>query len=116
MDNLNSVQSIMDALAEMAARKQVISPQTFMDAAGKINALLQGEQEKLYTLEHELSKLRTEIMEQGKTASFAKQAVESNPLWLECRKQSILIERAKETVLLAKKNATLASELMRHSL
>lgn len=112
----NSVQSIIDALAGMAERKEVIPPQTWMEAASKINVLLQGEQEKKYEMEHHLAQIKAEILGEGRTSAFAKSMVEATTDYLDYKKHTALIERAKETILLAKKNAQLASDLMRNQL
>lgn len=113
---MNTAQSIMDALQSMAERKEPIAPQMWMEAAGKINVLLQTEQDKLAEMEHILANMRKELISAGQTSSATKMIIEAEPLYLECRKQKGLIDRAVETIRIAKKNATLASELIRNNL
>ncbi len=110
------MRTIMDKLAEWAAEKRSIGPQVWMDAASKLNVLLQGEVEDLIDKKLTIAKVRSAYMEDGKTAAYARAQVEAMPEWAELQKQAALIDRAKEAILLAKKNATLASELMRNQL
>ena len=110
----STVRSIIDKLAEWAAEKRTIGPQVWMDAASKLNVLLQGEQEQLIDRKLSIAKLRAAYMADGDTAAAAKAKVEAMDEWAEMQKQSALIERALEAILLAKKNATLSSEMMRH--
>lgn len=112
----STVRSIIDKLAEWAAEKRTIGPNTWMDAASKLNVLLQGEQEKLVDIKLSIAKVRSRLMEDGATAAKAKAQVEAMDEWAEMQKLAALIERALEAILLAKKNATLASEMMRHGL
>jgi hypothetical protein len=112
----STVKTIMDKLAELAAEKRTIGPQTWMDAASKLNVLLQSEVEDVIDRKLTIAKLRAAYMADGKTAAYARAQVEAMPEWAELQKQQALVDRAKEMILLAKKNATLASELMRHQL
>jgi len=112
----STVASIMDKLAEWAAEKRSIGPNVWMDAASKLNVLLQGEVEKHIDQKLAVAKLRAAFMADGDTAAAAKAKVEAMDEWAVLQKQGALIERALEAILLAKKNATLASEMMRHQL
>lgn len=112
----STVSSIITKLAEWAAEKRTIDPHTWMDAASKLNVLLQGEQEELIDKKLAMSKLRAAYLSDGKTSAYAKSQVEAMDEWADMQKQLALIGRAMETILLAKKNATLASEMMRHQL
>lgn len=112
----NTVRSVIDKLAEWAAEGKTIGPELWMNAASKLNVLLQGEQEQLIDRKLVVGKLRASYMEAGDTAAKAKAKIEAMDEWAELQKQAALIDRALETILLAKKNATLASEMMRHQL
>lgn len=112
----NTVRKILDTLAKWAAEKRSIDPQTWMDAASKLNVLLQAESETLVDLKLAMAKLRAAYMEAGDTAAKARAKVEAMDEWAALQKQQALIDRAKEAILLAKKSASLASDMMRHSL
>lgn len=112
----NTVQSIIDYLHGMAERKEPISPQMWMDASGKINVLLQTEQDRLADMEHELAKKRANLIAEGQTSAATKILIEADPLFLEARKLKGLIDRAVETIRIAKRNATLTSELIRNNI
>lgn len=111
----STVRSIIEKLAEWAAEKRTIGPQVWMDAASKLNVLLQGEQEELVDRKLAVAKLRAAYIADGDTAAAAKAKVEAMDEWATLKKQESLIDRALEAILLAKKNASLASDLMRHA-
>lgn len=113
--NESTAQSVMDALEGMAARKETIGPELWMQAASKLNVLLQVEQDKLIELRSLLSKVKASHIEQGKSVAYANTIMEAMDEWVVYEKQKALIERAIETIRLAKKNATLESDLRRNS-
>lgn len=112
----NTAKKIIEVLAEWSSEKRTIDPQTWLDAASKLNVLLQVEIEKLIDMKLAISKLQAVYLANGDTAAKAKVKVEAMDEWAQVQKQQALIERAKETILLAKKSATLATELMRNKL
>lgn len=111
--NENTVASIMEALEGMARRKEVIDPETWLSAAAKINVLLQGEVEAKNVMEHNLAKQKATYLADGKSVAYAKSMIEAEEGYLLYRNQVSLIDRALETIRIAKKNAGLASDLMR---
>jgi len=112
----NTVRTIIDKLAEWASQGKTVGPELWMNAASKLNVLLQGEQEELIDRKLAIAKLKASFMGEGDTAAKAKVKVEAMDEWAVLQKQAALIERTLETILLAKKNATLVSEMMRHQL
>jgi hypothetical protein len=112
----NTVQSIIDALADMAARKLPIDPNMQIEAAAKINVLLQGELEKLAEMESVLAKMRAHYLEEGKSVSHAKAMVEASDEFLAYRKQDALVKTAQEQIRTSKKHAGLLSDMMRGGL
>jgi hypothetical protein len=116
MDERNSVQSIIDALAKMAAEKKPIDPQMQMEAASKINVLMQGEMEKLALLENQLAKMRNAYLIDGKSSAYAKSMVEGTDEYLAWRIQDALVKTGIEQIRTSKKHAGLLSDLMRNNL
>lgn len=114
--NENSVRSILDVLETWAREKRPIGPEEWLSAASKINVLLQSEQERKYVMESQLAKIKAAYLSDGQTAAFAKAQMEATDEWLDYKKQCALVDRALETIRLAKGQARLTSELMRHSL
>lgn len=112
----NSVASILKTLDMWASERRTIDAQTWMDAAMKLNALLQGEMETMIDLRTELAKVKRLYLEEGKSAAYANMMIEATEGWNMYEKQRAMIDRALETVRLAKKNATLTSDLMRNQL
>lgn len=112
----STVGTIMETLEQWAREKRPVSPQEWLEAASKLNVLLQNEQERKYVMESLLAKMKAAYLTEGQTAAFAKSMMEASDEWLDYKKQCALVERALETIRLAKGNARLSSELMRHAL
>ena len=110
---MNSVQQVIDFLAETAEKNQVIPPEAYIRGAEKINVLLQVEQDKLYELEQKIAQKRAELVMQGKTSAYAKIVIEATEEYKEARKQKALIERALEVIRLAKTHSRLVSDMAR---
>lgn len=111
--NENTVESIMLALENMARKREPIGPEVWMNAAAKLNALLQSEVEQKNIMEHNLAKQKAAYLADGKSVAYAKSMIEAEEGYLLYRNQVSLIDRVLETIRLAKKNAGLASDLMR---
>lgn len=112
----STVKSILGTLAKWASERRSIDPQTYMEAASKLNSLLQGEVEILIDLESELAKVKRLYLEEGKSVAYAKSMIEATEGYNMYKKQKAMIDTAKEQILLAKKNASLSSDLMRNQL
>lgn len=112
----NTAHAIMETLERWAREKRPISAQEWMDAASKLNVLLQGEQELKFTMENSLAKMKAELLTNGQTSAAAKTYIEASEGWLLYKKQSSFVDRVLETIRIAKKNATLASDLMRSNI
>ena len=109
----NTVQSIIDALAGMAARKETVGPQMWMDGALKATVMLQSEQDLAVDLQLALNKVKARYMEEGKSAAYAVAMMEALDEWAVSEKQKNLITTVKDFNMLAKKNAQLESDLLR---
>ena len=107
--------TILEWLKEQVESKQPISPHTFLDAAMKLNLLLQDESSKLYVAEQECAKMRAELVEGGKTSASAKIVVEASNEYRFAREQKAKIERIIEMVRLSKIQARIANEEYRNS-
>lgn len=111
---LNTLDSLLEYLQKLSEEKGIIDPHTYLGVAEKINALLQNEQDKLYLMEQEVAKARKSLIDEGKTASAAKIAIEASDAYREARSQKAKIERAIETVRISKIHARLSNELLRN--
>lgn len=116
MENLNTFDSIIDALRKLALQKEVISPDTWIRGAMKLNLLLEQEVENLIILEHSLAVMRKELLSNGNTAVYAKMMIEASDDYKVTQMQKARISNAQETIKLAKKYAQLSSDLMRSNL
>lgn len=111
MENLVSVDTIIGWLTKQVQEKLPIDPSTWLDAAMKINVLLQEEQEKLFALEQEVAKIRNMAIEGGDTVAKAKSRVEGSKEYLEARKQKSKVERAIEMIKISKVYARTSKDI-----
>ena len=106
----NTAKGIMTMLEEQAEKKGDLDWHTWLVAATKLCALLQGEESKLAEMEHMLMRMKGEYLKEGKTAAAAKALIEAEDVYLEVMKQRAFVKRCQETIMLAKKFATISSE------
>lgn len=116
MENLNSFDSILESFRKLGLERNPIDAQTWMAGAMKLNSLLEGEVETLIAMEREVALMRKELLVSGNNATYARMMIEASPEYSDVQRQKARIKHAEETIRLAKKNATLTSDLMRNSL
>ncbi len=114
--NENTFDSLLDSLTTIAKKQGVVDAQTYMQIAEKISVLLQGEQEKLIDLQFDLDVARNHLLNEGKSVPQAMQLIKSHELYKTARKMETKIQRAIETIRLAKAHSKLTSDLMRSNL
>jgi len=102
--------TIMHHLESYAKENKNLDWEQWMRGAGKLNALLQIEDEKLAVMEHQFIKYKAQLIEDGKPATQAKLLAESNDGYLDLLKQRAFVKRCEETIRIAKKMATLSKE------
>lgn len=110
MDKLVTIDKIIDWLTEQVEQKLPIDPHLWLEASQKMNVLLQGEQENLFTIEQEVSLLRKTLLEEGKTVAYAKVMVESTNEFKQMKIQKAKIDRCLEMIRIAKLQARLSNE------
>lgn len=108
---MNTLDSLMEYIEKLAQQKGVIDVATYLGVAEKINSLLQNEQDKLYLMEQEVAKSRKTLLDEGKTASHAKIAIEASDAYREARSQKAKIDRAIETIRISKAHARLSTDI-----
>ena len=103
---MNTAQSIVAHLQEMAQQPGMIDANTWLTGAMKLRVLLQGEQELLVDLERKVQELKASYLSEGDSATSAKIKTETSDLFVEAKKLEVFIKTALDVVLLAKKYAT----------
>jgi isocitrate/isopropylmalate dehydrogenase len=116
MENINTFEKVSEALRELAEKREVVSPEKWMAGAIKLNILLESEVEKLIELEFIVAQKRRQLLDQGNSVAYCKSMVEATEEYKAVRLQQAKIDNAKQTILIAKKYAQLASEQMRSNL
>src|ERR1035437_2689062 len=106
-------ESVISALNNMVAQKQVIDPSQWLEAAQIINLFLEQEQNKLFDVEQSTAKVKCDLIDTGLTVSEAKIRVEATDGYKEVRQQKAKIERAIELIRISKLQARLTSDNMR---
>lgn len=110
MSELITTDTIINWITEQVETKQTIDPNTFFDAAVKLNVLLGDEQEKLFRFQQECAKLKGEYILDGKSVAMAKVLVEATDSYREMLNQKAKIERVIETIRIAKLSARIRYE------
>lgn len=116
MENLVTTETIINWMKEQIENKHPIDSHRYLDAALKLNVLLQGEQEKLFTIEQEVAQLRKVLLEDGKTVSYAKSMIEASDEYKIMKTQKAKIDRAVEFIRLSKQYSRTSSDLMKYQL
>lgn len=106
-----SVKLIIDTMAKWVEERRPISPSQWLDAGLKLN-LLRGElDDMLYTLEHNLSVEKADLMTaQDMTVAKVEVLIKAKPEYKEMRILQAKIKQLEEFVRLAKKRASLKEE------
>ncbi len=116
MENLVTTDKIIEWFTSQIENKLPIDSHLYLDAALKLNVLLQGEQEKLYDMEQEVAKLRKTLLESGKNSTYTKMMIEATDEYKEVKKQKAKIDRCISFMQLAKAYSRTTSDLMRNQL
>lgn len=106
-----TTETIINTMKEWVEEKTPISPARWIDAAAKMNVLIGDENDRLYTLESEIAKMRAKLLEQEKmTVAKANAIIEANDMYMQYRKQGAYVKQIQEFIRIAKKQASLQSE------
>jgi len=113
MEDLNTVDYIIDWLKDKAERRDILGPSEWLRCALAINVLLQGEEDKLFEIEHSLAKKRQDALAGGSNGVQSRAIIEATDEYLQARKLRAKIDRAKEIIRLSKKYAHTEGELLK---
>ena len=67
--------TIISTLKSWVENKQNFSPDTYVDAAAKLNVLIGDEHDKLFELQQTVANLKVDRLEQGETVSKPKEII-----------------------------------------
>lgn len=117
MNDKTTIDSIMEYFTRLVENKQPIDPSTWLEGAERMNVLLQGEQELLFTLEQEVANNKKTLLDDPTmTVAKAKVYIEASNEYRKARIQKAKIDRCIEAIRIAKLQSRTASDLMRNSL
>ena len=112
---MNTAVTILESLQKMAQEPGGVDAHTWLTGAMKLRSLLQPEQEKLVDMEREVQNLKAIYLSEGDSASAAKIKTETSDIFVEMKKQEVMIKTGLDIILLAKKFATTESDLYRNA-
>lgn len=107
--------TILDQLQEWIENKQVVSADTWLNGAGKLNILRGDEHNLLFDLQQEVAKQKCLFLEQNDPVAKSKVRVEATECYKQMCRQKAKLDRIEETIRIAKLQARLANEEYRHS-
>ena len=106
-----TLDSIIDEIKTSVNNNEVIHPATWLDRAGKLNALRDQLDIELYNLEHDLAVMEKELLKQDDmTSAKAKALIKAEEKYRDSRIVSAKISQVKEFIMIAKKFATLTDD------
>jgi hypothetical protein len=97
-----TVDSILEWFEDATSERRVVSPSEWVDAGLFLTALMGEEYAKLAHLEQSVAREQLSLMEQGKTAAYAKVAVKAMDVHRDFMLQKLKCDRVLEFVRLAK--------------
>lgn len=112
----NTIDKIIGYFEKCANEKIPLDPNSYLEAAAKVNALKGSEYDLMYQMEQDCSKAESAYLEADMTSSAAKTRLKCLPIWLEWRKQTARVKKIEDFILLAKKFASSKMEEMKNSL
>ena len=99
--------TIIDYLKEVIEKKQILPPETFIDAAEKLNILRSDEDDKLVNLMQKVAQLKSNSILQGASVAQAKVHAEASDSYKEMLIQKMRCERITEFIRIEKIRARL---------
>lgn len=105
--------TILDWLKKQVEERQVIDAHTWVNAAQKLNILLEDETDELFTLGQQVKSIQLEkSKEVNESVSSSKLYAETTSEYVQYKKQEAKVERIQEAIRLAKLQSRQASEVM----
>ena len=111
-DTLITIDTITNWLLQQVQEKNPIHASTWLDAAQKINVLLQNEQEQLFEIEQQIAVQRNLLLESDYSVAKARSKVEESDIYKQARIQKSKIDRAIELIRVSKLQSRMASDVM----
>jgi hypothetical protein len=102
LDHLVSADTILSFLKESVEQRKPLPPSTWVDAAEKLNVLLEDETDKLYELQKAVASLKVGFIKSDMSVAEAKTRVEATDEWVGMKKQEAKCKRIEEQIRIAK--------------
>lgn len=110
MNEIRTVDSIMETLNSIVAEKQQMSPHYWVEGAKYLNVLIGDENNKLYDMRQQVAQQRLEARKTVKTMAEANAIIEASDLYRDTKKQEAKIEQVQELIRICKLQARLTND------
>lgn len=100
--------SVLAHIEKCVREKMPLSPHDWVEVAEYLNILRSEPQERLFELQQMVAQVRVECLQNGHNGVVTKAMVEVSDVYREMLSQKAKLDRINETILLAKKHATLS--------
>lgn len=108
---MNSAKELLAKLQTLSEREGVIDAALWLQISMKLRVLLQGEKDELIEMNRKVQELKSTYLAEGKSATDAKTLTETSDLFVETQKLENFIKTALDVILLAKKFATMETDI-----
>ncbi len=115
MNEKRTVDTILQTMGTRVANKEVTPAWVWLEAAQSLQALLEGETDKLYEMQQVLAKQRVEFREKDMSVAEATLRVEATDEYREMQRQRAKIARVEEIGRIAKQQANMKDSQYRQS-
>jgi hypothetical protein len=110
MEDFRTCDGVLRWLENSVRAREPIGPETWLNASQYLNILQGEEQNKLFDMQHAVSKMKVGYIESGDSVAKADAKVEASESYLEMLKQKAKIERIQESIRISKIQARLSDE------
>lgn len=110
MQELVSIETILEWLEKSAQAKEPINPSLYIDACTRLNILVGDEDDKLAELQQKIAQFKVNLLEKGETSASAKIKSEATDDYMQMCKLKAKIERITEAIKISKLQARLKSD------
>lgn len=105
--------TILNQLKEWVENKHPISPNIWLDASSKLNALKQEETELFHQMQQTVALKKLKLLKESKSVAEAKIKIEATDEYRFMKDQEDKIERIEEQIRIAKIQARMTNDQLR---
>lgn len=108
-----TLETVLRDIGYMVENKIPVGPEQWLQAAQFLNLFIEGETNKLYDLQHKVNNFRLNTLPVCKSVAEAKLRTEATDDYRDMKKQEARVEQVIEFIRISKKQAGLASDVLK---